>query len=92
MYVAYNVYYNNDIVLYLSFYYLTGNDIMYEYDPKVSHVIYVFDHVTHQVIGAVQDQLVPDRCNIMILSREYSKECKLKEKWFGTRYSSEGKL
>ena len=49
MYVAYNAYYNNDIVLYLSFYYLTGNDIMYEYDPEVSHVIYVFDHVTYHV-------------------------------------------
>ena len=43
-----------------------------------------------QVIASVQNQLTPERVNIMWLSKRFTGECHEKERWFGTQYSHEG--
>ena len=43
-----------------------------------------------QVIASVQNQLTPERVNIMLLSKQFTEECHEREKWFGTLYSCEG--
>uniref|UniRef100_A0A3B5A324 Nardilysin-like n=1 Tax=Stegastes partitus TaxID=144197 RepID=A0A3B5A324_9TELE len=55
--------------------FLTGDQLMFEYDP--------------QVIGAALDLLTPQRANLLLLSPENEGRCPLREKWFGTSYSSE---
>ena len=42
------------------------------------------------MIASVQNQLTPERVNIMLLSKQFAKECHEREKWFGTLYSCEG--
>ena len=43
-----------------------------------------------QVIASVQNQLTPERVNIVWLSKRFAGECHEKERWFGTQYSHEG--
>ena len=43
-----------------------------------------------QVIASLQNQLTPERVNIMWLSKRFAEECHQREKWFGTLYSCEG--
>uniref|UniRef100_A0A3Q4GPZ7 Nardilysin b (N-arginine dibasic convertase) n=1 Tax=Neolamprologus brichardi TaxID=32507 RepID=A0A3Q4GPZ7_NEOBR len=59
--------------------FLTGDQLMFEYDPQVS--------IT--VINAALSLLKPDRANLLLLSPENQGCCLLKEKWFGTCYSME---
>ena len=47
-------------------------------------------HTLTQVIASVQNQLTPERVNIMLLSKQFTEECHEREKWFGTLYSCEG--
>ena len=56
--------------------YLTGDHLMFEYDPPA--------------ISSVLSLLTPDRANIMVLSQNHTHQCKLKERWFGTKYCVEG--
>ncbi|XP_042887210.1 nardilysin-like isoform X2 [Penaeus japonicus] len=57
--------------------YLTGDSLLFEYDPEV--------------IKNCLQQLVPEKCNIMISSKSYEGQdvCCLTEDWFGTKYSVE---
>ncbi|XP_047444076.1 nardilysin-like [Mugil cephalus] len=54
---------------------LTGDQLMFEYEP--------------QVIGAPLALLTPDKANLLLMSPENEGLCGLREKWFGTSYSSE---
>lgn len=56
--------------------YLTGDDLLTEYNPEC--------------IAMVTDLLTPDRVNIMWLSKSFSEECNVQEKWFGIKYSLHG--
>ena len=47
-------------------------------------------HTYTQVIQSTQELLLPDLCNIIVVSRHFKKHCQMKEKWFGTKYTSEG--
>ncbi|KAI1891902.1 hypothetical protein AGOR_G00148500 [Albula goreensis] len=55
--------------------FLTGDQLMFEYDPEV--------------ISAALSLLCPERANLQLLSPEHEGKCELKEKWFGTQYSVE---
>ncbi|KAF3690508.1 Nardilysin [Channa argus] len=55
--------------------FLTGDQLMFEYDP--------------QVISAALSLLTPDRANLILVSPENEGRCPLREKWFGTCYSVE---
>lgn len=44
-----------------------------------------------QVIGAALSLLTPEKANLMLLSPEHEGQCPLREKWFGTQYSVEGR-
>lgn len=46
----------------------------------------------HQVIAEALNQLVPQKANLVLLSGANEGKCDLKEKWFGTQYSMEGKI
>ncbi len=56
--------------------YLTGDYLLYEYEPAT--------------ITTVLSHFTPDRVNIITLSPTYTAQCRLKERWFGTRYCVEG--
>ncbi|XP_069544698.1 nardilysin-like isoform X2 [Brachyistius frenatus] len=55
--------------------FLTGDQLMFEFDP--------------QVISAPLSLLTPHRSNLLLLSPENEGVCTLRERWFGTSYSSE---
>ncbi|XP_064386894.1 nardilysin-like isoform X2 [Halichondria panicea] len=55
--------------------YLTGDYLLYEYEPAT--------------ITTVLSHFTPDRVNIITLSPTYTAQCRLKERWFGTRYCVE---
>ncbi|KAJ8277501.1 hypothetical protein GJAV_G00075860 [Gymnothorax javanicus] len=55
--------------------FLTGNQLMFEYNPEV--------------ISAALALLTPEKANLQLLSPEHEGRCKLREKWFGTLYSVE---
>uniref|UniRef100_A0A8C9W1X3 Nardilysin b (N-arginine dibasic convertase) n=1 Tax=Scleropages formosus TaxID=113540 RepID=A0A8C9W1X3_SCLFO len=59
--------------------FLTGDQLMFEYNPEVHPL----------VISAALNLLVPDKANLLLLSPEHEGHCQLKEKWFGTQYSVE---
>lgn len=44
-----------------------------------------------QIIADALNQLSPQRANLVLLSAANEGQCHLKEKWFGTQYSMEGK-
>lgn len=44
-----------------------------------------------KVISAALSLLTPVTANILLLSPKHDGLCPLKEKWFGTQYSVEGK-
>lgn len=46
----------------------------------------------YQVIAEALNQLVPPKANLVLLSGANEGKCDLKEKWFGTQYSMEGKI
>ncbi|CAB4016802.1 RNA-directed DNA polymerase from transposon X-element, partial [Paramuricea clavata] len=52
--------------------YLTGSDLIWDFDEKI--------------ITDVQNNLTPDKANIMLISKTLSSECTEKEKWFDTQY------
>ncbi len=56
--------------------YLTGDYLLYEYEPAT--------------ITTVLSHFTPDRVNIITLSPTYTAQCRLKERWFGTRHCVEG--
>ncbi len=56
--------------------YVTGEHLVYQYDPDT--------------ITSFLSLLTPDRANVMTLSPSYTDQCRLKERWFGTRYCAEG--
>ena len=58
--------------------YLTGDDLLTEYDPEC--------------IAMVTSLLTPDKVNVIWLSKDFSAECDIKEKWFGIKYSVQGIL
>uniref|UniRef100_A0A3Q3WH81 Uncharacterized protein n=1 Tax=Mola mola TaxID=94237 RepID=A0A3Q3WH81_MOLML len=60
--------------------FLTGDQLMFEFNPEVSSV----------VISAALSLLTPEKANLMLLSPEHEGQCPLREKWFGTQYSVEG--
>lgn len=43
-----------------------------------------------QVITEIQELVTPEKCNIMVVSKLFSDQCKKKEEWFGTHFSREG--
>ena len=55
--------------------YLTGDDLMFEYDEKV--------------IKRCTDYLKPEKVNIFLMAREYLEECNETEPWFSTKYKTE---
>ncbi|XP_037602322.1 nardilysin-like [Sebastes umbrosus] len=55
--------------------FLTGDQLMFEYDPAV--------------ISGALSLLTPEKANLMLLSPEHEGQCPLREKWFGTQYSVE---
>uniref|UniRef100_A0A8C7WZN2 Nardilysin a (N-arginine dibasic convertase) n=1 Tax=Oryzias sinensis TaxID=183150 RepID=A0A8C7WZN2_9TELE len=59
--------------------FLTGDQLMFEYNPEVSR----------SVITAALSLLTPEKANLMLLSPEHEGQCPLREKWFGTQYSVE---
>lgn len=44
-----------------------------------------------QIIADALNQLTPQRANLVLLSAANEGQCHLKERWFGTQYSVEGK-
>ncbi len=58
--------------------YLTGDNLLMEYDPEC--------------ISMVTDLLTPDRVNIMWLSKNFNDECSTREEWFGINYSIHGNI
>lgn len=44
-----------------------------------------------QIIADALNQLSPQRANLVLLSAANEGQCHLKERWFGTQYSVEGK-
>ena len=56
--------------------YLTGDDLLMDYDPEC--------------IAMVTNLLSPDGVNIMWLSKSFLSECSIQEKWFGIKYSIQG--
>ena len=56
--------------------YLTGDELLMEYDPEC--------------IAMVTNLLTPDRVSIMWLSKNFDNACSLREKWFGINYSIHG--
>lgn len=44
-----------------------------------------------QIIADALSQLCPQRANLVLLSAANEGQCHLKERWFGTQYSVEGK-
>uniref|UniRef100_A0A8D0AUF3 Nardilysin convertase n=1 Tax=Sander lucioperca TaxID=283035 RepID=A0A8D0AUF3_SANLU len=59
--------------------FLTGDQLMFEFDPEVSS----------SVINGALSLLTPEKANLMLLSPEHEGQCPLREKWFGTQYSVE---
>uniref|UniRef100_A0A672ZPU6 Nardilysin a (N-arginine dibasic convertase) n=1 Tax=Sphaeramia orbicularis TaxID=375764 RepID=A0A672ZPU6_9TELE len=59
--------------------FLTGDQLMFEFNPQVSS----------SVISAALSLLTPEKANLMLLSPEHEGQCPLREKWFGTQYSVE---
>uniref|UniRef100_A0A8C4F3U4 Nardilysin a (N-arginine dibasic convertase) n=1 Tax=Dicentrarchus labrax TaxID=13489 RepID=A0A8C4F3U4_DICLA len=59
--------------------FLTGDQLMFEFNPEVSS----------SVISAALSLLTPEKANLMLLSPEHEGQCPLREKWFGTQYSIE---
>lgn len=51
-------------------------------------LVYIFSYF--QIISQVQNELTPDRANIMISSKRFANECTQTEPWFQTLYSVEG--
>uniref|UniRef100_A0AAQ4RPA4 Nardilysin a (N-arginine dibasic convertase) n=1 Tax=Gasterosteus aculeatus aculeatus TaxID=481459 RepID=A0AAQ4RPA4_GASAC len=60
--------------------FLTGDQLMFEFDPEVSSTL---------VISGALSLLTPEKANLMLLSPEHEGQCPLREKWFGTQYSVE---
>lgn len=52
--------------------YLTGNHLMFEYNPEL--------------ISSMQSLLTPERANVMLISKRLAAECSSRERWFGTHY------
>uniref|UniRef100_A0AAX7U4V8 Nardilysin a (N-arginine dibasic convertase) n=1 Tax=Astatotilapia calliptera TaxID=8154 RepID=A0AAX7U4V8_ASTCA len=59
--------------------FLTGDQLMFEFNPEVSS----------SVISAALSLLTPEKANLMLLSPEHEGQCPLREKWFGTQYNVE---
>uniref|UniRef100_A0A3Q4N875 Nardilysin a (N-arginine dibasic convertase) n=1 Tax=Neolamprologus brichardi TaxID=32507 RepID=A0A3Q4N875_NEOBR len=59
--------------------FLTGDQLMFEFNPGVSS----------SVISAALSLLTPEKANLMLLSPEHEGQCPLREKWFGTQYNME---
>ncbi|KAG2463496.1 NRDC protein, partial [Polypterus senegalus] len=57
--------------------FLTGDQLMFEYRPKV--------------ISAALNLLVPSKASFLLLSPNHQGHCDRTERWFGTQYSEEGK-
>ncbi|XP_063057028.1 nardilysin b isoform X2 [Engraulis encrasicolus] len=55
--------------------FLTGDQLMFEYDPKV--------------ISAALTLMTPDKANFILLSPEHDNQWDCKEKWFGAQYRVE---
>ncbi|KAM4721771.1 nardilysin [Rhinophrynus dorsalis] len=55
--------------------FLTGDQLLFEYNPEV--------------IAEALNSLTPQKANLLILSPANEGKCDLKEKWFGTQYSTE---
>ncbi|KAH0519752.1 Nardilysin [Microtus ochrogaster] len=55
--------------------FLTGDQLLFQYKPDV--------------IAEALNKLVPQKANLVLLSGANEGKCDLKEKWFGTQYSTE---
>ncbi|KAM8931011.1 nardilysin [Pelodytes ibericus] len=55
--------------------FLTGDQLLFDYSPEI--------------ISEALDTLTPQKANLLLLSPSNEGKCDLKEKWFGTQYSTE---